>query len=145
MQTSLTRLVGCPRPAPGRPPVRPPRWRAPGSGVTLTSMTIQVARLKDPTVRAFVSAVNAHDRDAFQAILAPDATMSDDGSDRDLDDWTEREIFSSHGHMDVDNESRGGRALIARYCNDTWGEMRTRWSFTVDDDGRITRFETGQA
>lgn len=108
-------------------------------------MTIQVARLKDPTVRAFVSAVNAHDREAFQAVLAPDATMSDDGSDRDLDEWTEEEIFSSHGHMDVDNESRGGRALIARYRNDTWGEMRTRWSFTVDDDGRITRFETGQA
>jgi hypothetical protein len=108
-------------------------------------MTIQVAKLRDPAVRDFVTAVNAHDRDAFQALLAPGATMSDDGSDRDLADWTEREIFSSHGHMDVDNESNGGRSLIARYSNDTWGEMKTKWSFTVDDGGRITRFETGQA
>lgn len=108
-------------------------------------MTIQVAKLSDPAVRAFVTAVNAHDRDAFQAVLAPGATMSDDGSDRDLADWTDREIFSSHGHMDVDNESKGGLALIARYSNDTWGEMKTRWSFTVDDGGRISRFETGQA
>ncbi|MGD1217720.1 MULTISPECIES: nuclear transport factor 2 family protein [Streptomyces] len=107
-------------------------------------MTIQVAKLSDPAVRAFVTAVNAHDREAFKAVLAPGATMSDDGSDRDLDDWTDREIFSTHGHMDVDNESNGGHSLIARYSNDTWGEMKTKWSFTVDD-GKISRFETGQA
>ncbi|MET9893293.1 nuclear transport factor 2 family protein [Streptomyces sp. NPDC006465] len=108
-------------------------------------MTISVAKLSDPAVRAFVTAVNAHDRDAFEALLAPGATMSDDGSDRDLDEWTDREIFSSRGHMDVDNESGGGRSLLVRYRNDTWGEMKTKWSFTVDDGGRISRFETGQA
>ncbi|MER6329695.1 nuclear transport factor 2 family protein [Streptomyces sp. NPDC001034] len=108
-------------------------------------MTIQPAKLRDPAVRAFVNAVNAHDREGFLALLAPDATMSDDGSDRDLADWIDREIFSSHGHIDVDNESRGGRALVARYRNDTWGEMNTRWSFTMDEEGRITHFETGQA
>ncbi|MEU5592401.1 nuclear transport factor 2 family protein [Streptomyces sp. NPDC020298] len=108
-------------------------------------MTIQTAKLSDPAVRAFVNAVNAHDREGFMALLAPGATMSDDGSDRDLAEWTDQEIFSSHGHMEVDNESRSGRALVARYRNDTWGEMRTRWSFVVEDDGRISRFETGQA
>ncbi|CAL9434352.1 MULTISPECIES: nuclear transport factor 2 family protein [Streptomyces] len=108
-------------------------------------MTIQTTRLSDPAVRAFVAAVNAHDREAFQELLAPDATMADDGDDRDLDQWIDREIFSSNGHMEVENESNGGRALIARYRNDTWGEMRTRWDFTVDEEGRIARFETGQA
>ncbi|QKW06172.1 nuclear transport factor 2 family protein [Streptomyces sp. NA04227] len=107
-------------------------------------MPIQVTRLSDPTVRAFVTAVNAHDRKAFEATLAPGATMADDGSERDLADWTEREIFSSHGHMDVASESAGGRALVADYRNDTWGEMRTKWTFSVDD-GKITHFETGQA
>ncbi|MFD7403460.1 nuclear transport factor 2 family protein [Streptomyces sp. NPDC059866] len=108
-------------------------------------MTIQPAKLSDPAVRAFVTAVNAHDREGFLTLLAPGATMSDDGADRDLADWIDREIFFSHGHMEVDNESNGGRSLIARYSNDTWGEMRTRWSFVVEDDGRISRFETGQA
>jgi hypothetical protein len=108
-------------------------------------MTIQPAKLSDPAVRAFVTAVNAHDRDGFLALLSDGATMSDDGSDRDLTDWIDREIFLSNGHLDVDNESQGGRALVAHYRNDTWGEMRTRWNFTVDDEGRISRFETGQA
>ncbi|MGY3201355.1 nuclear transport factor 2 family protein [Streptomyces sp. TE5632] len=108
-------------------------------------MTIQTSRLSDPAVRAFVTTVNNHDREGFMALLAPGATMADDGDDRDLTDWIDREVFSSHGHMDVDNESDDGRSLLVRYRNDTWGEMRTRWSFTVDDDGRISRFETGQA
>ncbi|MFI6844143.1 nuclear transport factor 2 family protein [Kitasatospora sp. NBC_00085] len=107
-------------------------------------MTIAIAKLSDPTVRSFVAAVNAGNRAAFQALLAPGATMSDDGSDRDIDDWTEREIFSSRGRMDVQSESDGGHALVANYSNDTWGEMRTAWRFVVDN-GKISRFETGQA
>ncbi|MGW7075961.1 nuclear transport factor 2 family protein [Streptomyces sp. NPDC054866] len=107
-------------------------------------MSIQVNRLADPTVRAFVTAVNSNDQAAFQAVLTPDATMSDDGSDRDVAEWTEREVFSSNGHMDVENESDGGRVLIVTYRNDTWGEMRTKWRFTVED-GKVSRFETGQA
>ncbi|MFC9270373.1 nuclear transport factor 2-like protein [Streptomyces zhihengii] len=101
-------------------------------------------RLSDPTVRAFVSAVNSGDRKAFQALLAPGATMTDDGTDRDVDDWTEREIWSSGGRMEVESESDGGRSLVVDYTNDTFGGMRTRWAFEVTD-GRISRFDTGQA
>jgi len=55
----------------------------------------------EPAVRALIKAINDGDRAAFFAALAPDATMSDDGTDRDLAEWAEREIFSSHGHLDV--------------------------------------------
>jgi hypothetical protein len=44
----------------------------------------------------------------------------------------------------VVSASDGGRSLIAAYRNDTWGEMRTRWAFTVTG-GKVSRFETGQA
>ncbi|MFI8259551.1 MULTISPECIES: hypothetical protein [unclassified Streptomyces] len=101
-------------------------------------------QLTDPTVRAFVDAVNAGDRSAFQAVLTPGATMSDDGSDRDIAQWADKEIFSSNGHMDVEKESDGGLSLIVDYRNDTWGEMRTAWRFVIDG-GRVSRFETGQA
>ncbi|MER6299722.1 nuclear transport factor 2 family protein [Kitasatospora sp. NPDC001539] len=107
-------------------------------------MTIAPAKLTDPAVRAFVTAVNAGDRDAFLALLTPDATMTDDGSERDLRDWIDREIFGPNGRMDVQTESNGGRALVANFTNETWGEMRTAWRFTVED-GKISRFETGQA
>ena len=82
-------------------------------------MTIAPAKLSDPAVRAFVAAVNSHDEAAFFALLTDDATMSDDGSDRDLADWTDREIFSSHGHIEVHRETAGrpgpGRQLPQRH------------------------------
>ncbi|MQS15277.1 nuclear transport factor 2 family protein [Streptomyces kaniharaensis] len=107
-------------------------------------MTIATAKLSDPAVRTFVAAINAGDRDAFLAVLTPDATMSDDGSDRDLRDWIDKEIFTVRGRIDVQTESDGGHALIANFTNETWGEMRTAWRFTIDG-GKISRFDTGQA
>ncbi len=98
----------------------------------------------NPVLRKFVAALNAGDKDAFFAILTPTATMSDDGSERDLAEWTEREIFASNAHMEVESESVDGLSLVANYSNSTWGQMRTRWRFELSGD-RITRFETGQA
>jgi hypothetical protein len=97
-----------------------------------------------PEVRRFVAAVNSGDRAALSATLTDDATMSDDGTDRNLHDWTEREIFASNGQMSVESESDDGLDLRVRYSNSTWGAMDTRWHFVVAD-GRISRFETGQA
>ncbi|MGA5218497.1 nuclear transport factor 2 family protein [Streptomyces cinereoruber] len=102
------------------------------------------AHPSDPAVAAFVTAVNAGDRDAFFTTLTDDASMSDDGTDRDLAAWADREIFSSNGRMDIEDVSADGQTLTAMYTNSTWGSMRTRWTFTVTD-GRISRFETGQA
>ncbi len=98
----------------------------------------------EPAIQALITAINAGDREAFAAALTPDATMSDDGTDRNLRQWAEREIFTVHGHLDVIAAQDGGRSLTAAYRNDTWGEMRTRWAFTVTD-GKVSRFETGQA
>jgi len=95
----------------------------------------------DPAVQALIAAINAGDRAAFFAVLGPGATMSDD---RDLPSWADREIFTVHGHMEVESATDGGRSLIAAFRNDTWGDMRTRWAFTVTG-GKISRFETGQA
>ena len=105
---------------------------------------IEAGDLADPVVRRFVAAVNAGDRDAFFAVLAPGATMSDDGAERDLEAWVDREIFSADGRMQVESQSADGRSLAVTYSNSTWGAMNTKWSFVVDGD-RVSRFETGQA
>ena len=48
--------------------------------------------------------LNDGDRYAFLATLTPDATLTDDGNPRSLRDWIDREIFSAHGHMNVERE-----------------------------------------
>jgi len=98
----------------------------------------------DPAVQALIDAINAGDRAAFLAALGPNPTMTDDGTERNLEEWVDREIFTVNGHLTVESSTDDGRSLVARYRNDTWGEMRTRWRFTVHD-GKVTRFDTGQA
>ncbi|MEV0298457.1 nuclear transport factor 2 family protein [Nocardia sp. NPDC050710] len=98
----------------------------------------------DPVIEEFVAALNAHDRDRFYGMLTDDATMSDDGVERNLIQWTDSEVFDSNGRMQVETVTDGGTEFVADYTNSRWGSMRTNWRFTVRD-GKITRFETGQA
>jgi hypothetical protein len=105
---------------------------------------VEPNELADPVVRRFVEAVNAGDRDGFFALLTDDATMSDDGSDRDLTEWVDREIFSAAGRMEVESQSDDGRSLVIDYTNSTYGTMRTDWRFVIEGN-RVARFETGQA
>jgi ketosteroid isomerase-like protein len=105
---------------------------------------VELSDLTDPVVRRFIEAVNAGDRDAFFALLAEDATMSDDGSERDLTEWVDRELFNAEGRMEVESQSEDGRSLMVNVTNSTYGTMRTHWEFTVEGD-HVARFQTGQA
>jgi len=98
----------------------------------------------NPVIAGLVAAINDGDRDAFLAALAPGAVLTDDGNQRTLTDWINREIFSVHGHLTVEREEEQGLCLRARYRNDTWGEMSTFWRFEVTGD-KISRIDTGQA
>ena len=105
---------------------------------------VESGDLADPMVRKFIEAVNAGDRDAFFALLTDDATMSDDGSERDLTEWVDRELFSANGRMEVESQSDDGRSLIVNVTNSTYGTMRTHWEFSLEGE-KVARFETGQA
>jgi hypothetical protein len=98
----------------------------------------------NPAVRELFEAINAGDRPRFLAALSADATLSDDGTPQDVEDWIDREVFAVNGHVEVESEEPDGLSLIARYRNDTWGEMRTAWRFAVTD-GKVGRIDTGQA
>lgn len=105
---------------------------------------VELSDLADPVVRRFIEAVDAGDRDAFFALLSEEATMSDDGSERDLTEWVDRELFNAEGRMEVESQSEDGSSLIVNVTNSTYGTMRTHWEFTIEGD-RVARFETGQA
>src|SRR5262245_22274097 len=105
---------------------------------------VETSELADPVVRRLVEAVNGGDRDGFFAMLTEGATMSDDGSERDLTEWVDREIFIADGRMEVESQSDDGRSLVVNYTNSTYGLMRTHWEFVIEGE-KVARFETGQA
>ena len=105
---------------------------------------VELEDLKDAVVRRFIEAINGGDRDGFFALLTDGATMSDDDSERNLQEWIDREMFSADGRLKVESQSDDGRSLIISASNSTYGAMRTFWRITVEGD-KVARFETGQA
>jgi hypothetical protein len=105
---------------------------------------VEPSDLADPVVRSFIVAVNSGDRDAFFALLTEDATMADDGSERDLTEWVDHELFDAEGRMVVESQTDDGRSLVVNVTNSTYGTMRTHWEFAVEGQ-KVARFETGQA
>ena len=61
----------------------------------------------NPVGHRLVAAINDGDRDAFPATLTPHATLTDDGNPRSLRDRIDREIFSAHRRMNVEQEMAG--------------------------------------
>ena len=80
---------------------------------------VEFEDLNDAVVRKFIEAVNAGDRDGFFALLTDGATMSDDGSERNLQEWIDREMFSADGRLEVESQSDDGRSLIITASNST--------------------------
>ena len=98
----------------------------------------------NPIVASLIRAVNAGDRTAFYDLLTGDATLTDDGTERDLAAWCDSNLFDSNARLTPKRESREGSRLIVDIHDDKWGDMTTYWDFTVDGD-KIGRIDTGQA
>jgi hypothetical protein len=107
-------------------------------------MTVPTTDLVDPAVRAFVEAVNAHDRGALAAAMTDQASMTDDGRAREPGPWLDGEVFDTDGRMEVASQSDDGRDLVVRFTNSRWGTMRTTWHFE-SEQGKVSHFDTGQA
>jgi hypothetical protein len=101
------------------------------------------SELPGPVAR-LIDAINAGDRAAFLAVLAPGATLSDDGRPQAVTEWIDREVFNVHGQFTVEHAEDSGLRLRVRFRNDTWGDMSTFWTFELAGD-QITAVATGQA
>ena len=100
----------------------------------------------NPTVQAALEAMKNGDAAAWHALFATNATLSDDGNERNPKDWATSELFGKgQGRITaVDKVEDGGSTLLAQFHSAQWGDFKTSWKFTVKD-GKITRLEVSQA
>jgi hypothetical protein len=100
----------------------------------------------DPVVRDAIRAMNARDRESWLALFADNATMSDDGDEHDLIEWSVSELFGeSRAYVkDVKRVEDNGRTIYADFHSDQWGDFETFMKFDIDDSNRITRLDLGQ-
>lgn len=103
------------------------------------------AKISDPTVKAAIEALNAHDRTAWDALFAPGATFSDDGNEGSLKHFADGAFGKGNeGFTSISKVEENGRHVYGGYHSGTWGDFLVFFKFQLKD-GRITRLEVGQA
>jgi len=103
-------------------------------------------QIANTTVRAALEAMDAGQRDAWLALFAPNATLTDDGNAANFVTWSDSEIFGrGHGRLTtIDKVEENGTAVYGRFHSAQWGTFKTFFKFHVDSN-KITRLDVGQA
>lgn len=109
-------------------------------------MNFDDSAIENPVVRDAIRALNARDRQHWLALFADDAPLTDDGSERDLVEWSDREFFGdSRAYITTINRVEDqGRTLYAQLHSDRWGDFETFMKFEINDSNKITRLDVGQ-
>ena len=105
---------------------------------------MNVAALKNPIVRAAISALQKGDREAWTALFEAGAELIDDGAPRDLGRFT-REALGKERFTSIDVEENDGLDLIGEFHSDRWGDFRSYFRVELSPGGKIRRLHIGQA
>jgi len=105
---------------------------------------MDIDRLKNPTVRAAIEALQKGDKQAWAALFEPDATLYDDGNPRSLMKFT-HEALGHDRFRSIDLVENQGLDLTGGLHSDQWGDFRTYFRFRVSSTGKIKRLDIGQA
>jgi hypothetical protein len=101
-------------------------------------------KLRNPTVRAAIHALQRGDRSAWAALFESNAKLYDDGSPRSLERFNQdaigRERFTS-----IDLVENKGLDITGQFHSEEWGDFRTYFRFQLSLAGRIQRLDIGEA
>ena len=101
-------------------------------------------KLKNPTVKAAIDALQKGDKKAWSALFEGDATLYDDGSLRSLAKFNQ-EAFGHERFTSIERVESDGLDLVGAFHSDRWGDFRTYFKFQLSPAGKIKRIDIGQA
>jgi hypothetical protein len=106
---------------------------------------VDTAQLMNPLVQAAIEALNAHNRQGWFDLFANDVTLTDDGNERDFNQWSDSEFFGKDKTYlkSIDHEEDDGLTIYGRLHSDRWGEFDTFMKFKIQGD-KIIRLDVGQ-
>jgi hypothetical protein len=102
------------------------------------------AQFTNATVKAAIESLQKGDKAAWKALFTHDAQMSDDGSPRSLEQFSE----SALGHerfTKIEKVENNGCDVYGQFHSDQWGNFRTYFKFHLTADHKIYRLDIGQA
>jgi len=109
-------------------------------------MTTNKEKLTNTVVKAAVEALEKGDSTAWFALFTPDAVLYDDGNRQDFTRFSNSAFGRGHEHFTrIDKVENNGLDVYGSYHSDQWGDFKTYYKFHINNEGKITRLDVGQA
>ncbi len=100
--------------------------------------------LTNPVVKKAVNALQFADKDAWFSLFTDNAELYDDGNKMNFRTFFEKAL----GHerfTSIDKVEDNGLSVYGKFHSDQWGDFKTYFKFRINDAGRISRLDIGQA
>jgi hypothetical protein len=108
------------------------------------TMKTDIEKLNQPVVRKAIKALQAADSKTWFSLFTDDAALYDDGSSRNFKSFFGKAI-GQEKFLSIDKVQDNGLSLYGKFHSDTWGDFKTYFKFQINQEGRITRLDIGQA
>jgi hypothetical protein len=107
-------------------------------------MPINKEKIHQPVVRAAIEALEDGDLHTWLHLFTPDASLYDDGRKIDLKEFS-RNALGKERFTSIDKVENEGWDIYGQFHSDQWGDFKTFFRFSTDENGKIVRLEIGQA
>jgi hypothetical protein len=97
-----------------------------------------------PTVKLAIEALQAGNSNAWIALFAEDPVLTDDGHAIDFIKYSQSAVGQEH-FTTIDKVENDGTAIYGVFRADQWGDFQAFFKFKVNEAGKITQLDIGQA
>jgi hypothetical protein len=109
-----------------------------------TTRTMNTDKLSNPVVKKAVNALQAADKETWFSLFTSDAALYDDGNKMNFHSFFEK-AFGHERFTSIDKVEDKGLSVYGRFHSDQWGDFKTYFRFYLNEAGKISRLDIGQA
>ena len=101
-------------------------------------------KLTNEIVKAALDAWQSADLVSWLMCFTPNAILFDDGNPRDLDAFSSQAIGEER-FISFDKVENDGKDVFGQFHTEKWGNFKTYFKFSINEEGKIDRLDIGQA
>lgn len=101
-------------------------------------------KITNPTVKSAIEAWQNGDSKSFLSYFTSDAKLYDDGSPRNFQNFV-KEACGHEKFTTIEKVGNDGKDIIGNFHTESWGDFKTYFNFTINEEGKFSRLDIGQA
>lgn len=103
------------------------------------------SKLTNTTVKSAVEALQNGDKKTWYNHFTANAVFTDDGRTLDLKSFFDNAFYHQEKFLTFDKVENNGTAITGSFFAGQWGTFKVFFKFTVNQEGKITKLDIGQA